>query len=172
MNAENCPARCWPIQCKITGHSSIAVYRNLQFEAYTSARLSKYLIASCWCYSFNQSNRVAAVPSWITLASRSLTIGSTIYIVNMTNFLICFQYAKALPFERWTICYCVFFFLPLSKSQHLSELDIPHDLGDHYHCEGLIMIWQQVTHYASGSLDPPMKRKLLFWPLRLETGMV
>lgn len=83
----------------------------------------------CRCYSCNHCNRGAAVPSWITLAGRSLTIGSTIYTVNMTNFLICFQYAKALPFERWTICYCVhvfFFFIPSKVKSSIYLNSISH----------------------------------------------
>ena len=85
------------------------MYSSLLRPTVWGNQCSSHRLCDCWCNSFSRSNRAAAAPSWITLAGRSLTIGSTIYIVNMTNFLICFQYAEALPFE--TILFLFLFFL-------------------------------------------------------------
>lgn len=131
-------------------------------------RAGGFLTAGCWYYSFNQSSPVAAIPSWITLAHRNLTIGNTIYIANMTHFFICFYYAKALPFDGWTIFSCflyLFLFIIIVWTPYP-----PVPWGTTITLKD--WLWYGGILSASGSLDPTIKSKLSFWPLRLVVWMV
>lgn len=119
------------------------------------------------CSSFDlQPNRDPS--SWITLASRSLRIGSIIYIVYTTNFLICFQYAKALPFERWPFCYCP----SPPPSSKANIMWTPYSRWP----AALLSLWGINYAVAAGytqSLrgpDPPVRRELLFWSLSWRQG--
>lgn len=129
------------------------------------------LFVSFWCYSFNQSQLFLYSSLWLRLYNWQCYL-----YCKQDVFFVCFFFKSV--FNMPTFCplrggeFVIVFFSLLNKSQHLSKLYIPHDQGHCYHREGLIMIWWQVSFSASGLLDPPMKRKLLFWPLRFETGIV